>query len=582
MALPHAKKDVRPMTGESRNQGTTSALRRWSAIAEQYQAILTLSVPLILYVSLVSWQAYWMRDQINPDAISYIRNAQYITEGRFADSVSGHRCPLLSWCMAPFLYFGLDGLYAARVVLAVWGGAFVLASRVFMQRFARCTVWLQLTALSLIAVSTVREATYAITPDLLLSTLLIVYSTVSVSPRLLQQNRLPVLCGLLGGVAYLAKSYALPFFLLHFAFVVALQRWGRRRTTSLRRAAFAWAGGVLACVVVSAPWIGLLSWKYGRPTFSTSARQTHNFVGPKDVDTEYLPTGMYHLPPGRVFIGETPEINGNDVSWSPLESWDHAKHQVNVIARHTRNILRDVRGFDLLGICLPALVLMPIVTWKPAPRRVWFRSAWTLGTVLIYCSGFTLVYYEPRYIEGFLWPICCIYCLGLVVPSFARLAVKAGLPRRSAWLVAGLVVASFAGRVCERDGLYLGNRTVPRGAFYRMIAQELRSAGLEGPFAADELRPHLGYYVSFHLDEPFLGSPVAEARSNMEARGIPREMIVPEIEAVLEQYGARSFLIHSDWSLLDAFREKTSWQLKQEVPYDPGTLYVYVRPRQGI
>ena len=68
----------------------------------------------------------------------------------------------------------------------------------------------------------------------------------------------------------------------------------------------------------------------------------------------------------------------------------------------------------------------------------------------------------------------------------------------------------------------------------------------------------------------------------MEARGIPREMIVPEIEAVLEQYGTRSFLIHSDWSLVDAFREKTLWQLRQEVPYDPGTLYVYVRPRHGI
>ena len=109
---------VRHLEGKPVKQTKPPALQRLLTIARHHQSILTVSVVLSIYVALVSWQAYKMRDQINPDAISYIRNAQYLTEARFADSVSGLRSPLISWCMAPLLYFGLDGLYSARVVLA--------------------------------------------------------------------------------------------------------------------------------------------------------------------------------------------------------------------------------------------------------------------------------------------------------------------------------------------------------------------------------------------------------------------------------------------------------------------------------
>ncbi len=566
------------MASENRKQSKALALRRLSAIPEQYQAILTLLVPLMIYVVLVSWRAYTMRDQINPDAVSYIRNAQYLAEGRFADSVSGYWSPLISWCMAPFLYFGLDGLYTARIVLAIWGGVFVLASSVFVQRFVRCSVWLRLAALSLIAISTVRAATYVITPDLILFTVLMGYFALVVSPKLLEQKRLQVLSGLLAGIAYLAKSYGLPFFLAHFTFIVALQWWVRRSSTSLRRTFFAWGTGVLAFLVVTAPWIGLLSWKYGSPTFSTVARHAHTLSGPAHIADHVSIHGMYDLAPGRIYVNETPELRSSHLHWSPLQKWNYATHQIKLTASNTKGILAEIRSFDVLGFSLPALLLIPIVMAKHGSPVEWFRSVWVLATVLIYSSGFALVYYIPRYIEHLLWPICCIYCLGFFVPLFARLAAKGSLPRWSTLLVSALVVASFAERVRNRDLEYLMDDTVPRGAFYRTVAQELRSAGFTGPFAADELHRYLGAYVAFHLNEPFLGNPLEKTESEIRA-GTPIEMTVPEIEATLKEYGAQSFLIHSDSAFVDLFREKTSWQLKQEIPYDPGTLYVYVCPR---
>lgn len=105
----------------------------------------------------------------------------------------------------------------------------------------------------------------------------------------------------------------------------------------------------------------------------------------------------------------------------------------------------------------------------------------------------------------------------------------------------------------------------------------MESAGFRGPFATDELHQQLGMYVAFHLDEPFLGSPVERTVTEAQA-GIPGEVTVPEIDARLKRHGVQSFLIHSDWPLLEQFRAETSWQFKYEVPHDSSCLYVYGPP----
>ena len=447
----------------------------------------------------------------------------------------------------PFLYVGLDGLHTARIVLAVWGAGLVLASFCFLRRFARCPVWLQLAVLSLIAISTVRAATRWISPEVPLFTVLMAYCAVVASPKVLEQKRLQVLCGLLGGVAYLAKAYALPFFLVHFTFSIALHWWTRRNRPSVRSTILNWAAGVLAFSVVSAPWIGVLSWKYQRPTFSTVTWAARNLVGPQEVANSRK-WGMYHLEPGRVCVCETPELTYSGVDWSPFESLAYAKHQILLIAQHSKEILEDIRSFDALGICVPTLIFLPIVLWKPGSNRGLFKSVWVLGTVAIYCSGFMLVYYEIRYIEYFLWPLCCIYCLGFFVPSFAKCAVKLRLRRWGALLAAALVAASFAEHVRERDVSFLMDCTAPRGASYRMLAQELRAGGMRGPFATDEQHWYFGEFVAFFLNEPFVGSPVEKSDDEIDM-GTPIEMTVPEIEAKLEDYGVQVFVIHSDWRL---------------------------------
>ena len=218
-----------------------------------------LIAPLLIYVVLVSWQGYRMRDQINHDAVSYIRNAHYIAQGQFSDSVSGYWSPLLSWCIAPFVYFGADGLHAARVVLAIWGAGVVLASFWLTRSLVRRSGWLGVLALCLIAIDTARLATSVISPDLVMSAILLAYCSTVTSRRFARRRSLQILAGLLGGAAYLAKSYALPFFAVHFSFTICQHFAARRGARPWRRVALTWATGMFAFLILSGPWIGVLS-----------------------------------------------------------------------------------------------------------------------------------------------------------------------------------------------------------------------------------------------------------------------------------------------------------------------------------
>src|SRR5690606_30318294 len=91
--------------------------------------------------------------------------------------------------------------------------------------------------------------------------------------------RMAALAGAWGGVAYLAKSYALPFTLVNLPLTVGL-RWLMRRGAepdpgaggprdALRTPLRTVAIGLGALTVVALPWVGALSWRYERPTWTT-------------------------------------------------------------------------------------------------------------------------------------------------------------------------------------------------------------------------------------------------------------------------------------------------------------------------
>ena len=522
------------------------------------QELKRFALPFAIYSALLAAGAITSADVVNPDAICYARNAQYIAGARFLDSASGCWSPLISWCAVPLVSAGVEALTALRVVLAVWGFLFIAACAVLLRAFGRPRMAAEITILSLVSILAAYGATRIITPDVIASACLIAYSANTLSPALFTRNSRAVLCGFLGGVSFLAKAYAFPFVVAHFA-LVCLMHWLPRRTElPARKVVVKWLFGMVAFGLVSAPWIGLLTYKYGEITFSTAGRINRAIIGPNSPSAESHPTfrGLHTPPAGRISVWEVPETTHYSY-WSPFESRAYFCYQARLVAQTGWRMLRRIQDFDVLRITLLAFLVLPVVCYR---TPAFFPCAWTTATVALYVSGLLLVHFQERYFLFYLWPICCVYCLGFGYDVLCKYGEKAAIPRRILVCVAVIAVASFAGRTVE----FASNVIWPddEGKFiYRAIANGLHEGPSAGTIAGTNGND---LYASYLVNRPYLGIPDAKT--------------VGEVESELKEHGARAFLVHSDWELAGTFERSTSWTCVQKIPCGRVSVDVYAPP----
>ncbi len=520
----------------------------------RFNSLFLLLVPLAVYGGLVSFTDMIFRDQLNPDGVSYIGIARLVAEGRWMDSVSGYWSPLLSWSIAPLLRLGVDSLYAARICLALWGVVllfgwhFLLQSRSLFNQFTHCA------ALCLIAMSAVRWATVLVAPDIVLAACLTFYWTAVLSVRLFERKRCALVTGVFGGIAFLAKSYALPFFLIHFSVTVIL-RWRLSESPlSGSRATRTWLLGLFGFLLVAGPWIGILSWKYEEFTYSHAASVAHAVVGPNDMPRNHPFNRLYSPAEGRMHIWETPELMEYN-EWSPFESHEYFMHQVRHTLLSSLRLLANLGTFDLFFFSIPSLLLAPLLVnpRQDSEHAVW--THWVPITIVIYTAGFTLVYNEARYLKSVLWPLTCVYVLWLSTTSF-----QLEKPRR--WALIGLVLCSFSPIADFR--LWLVSEKSPQDrARHKVIAQQLTAHHRSGPIATSH-NWWDAMFISFHSELPCCG--------------VPEETEVFEIDAALARHAVQTFLVLPEWEFVDEFLANTSWQKQGQFEIERRTYYIFGPP----
>ena len=152
----------------------------------------------------------WLfRDRINPDALAYIRIAQYYLSGQTDLMISGYWGPLLSWLIVPWLLVFDDPLLAAHAAMAVSAVVFLLGCFCVLR-----AVRLPGTAIMLgtwvTAFLSVAWSGIVITPDLLMAGLFCCGTSRLLSGKWVANARTALGAGILLGAAYLAKAVALP------------------------------------------------------------------------------------------------------------------------------------------------------------------------------------------------------------------------------------------------------------------------------------------------------------------------------------------------------------------------------------
>lgn len=507
---------------------------------------------LVAAVGLYLWAACGIitvsLHQINPDGVAYMRLARYYAEGRLDLAVSSYWGPLLSWLLVPATWLGCQPHLAFKLYQAAFGLGLGGATAFLARRLGyRHTIVLPVAAGLGLALAMLFEP---VTPDLLLALLLT--GCLACGAGLLDRPtaRGAAATGALAGACYLAKAYALPFFVVMLAVTGVMRRLARRGSGAKH---LLLAAAVFAAV--AGPWIAVISFREGKFTFST-VTDTARAWSPGIAD-ESRPLYRLQKPrAGRITSWENPvEITETWPLWSPLDGLDGLKQQATVAAAGWADTLWALVGADRFAL-LPAGLLLAVVLLvrqRGAGRPAASTRAWACVMIFVYVAGYTLVLVQERY----LWP------LQGAIAALALWAVWDYWPRRGAALrrrsrIARTLVPAFSILLLVSIGWKVAATRADWREHYgpRTEMQWVRAVRVQGlrPVASDDW--FRGLYVSYWSDTSYLGKLAGKTAE--------------DVAAELDRFGRTCVVIWYDDKLADEMDAHPSFEPLSRHPHPGG------------
>jgi 4-amino-4-deoxy-L-arabinose transferase-like glycosyltransferase len=363
-------------------------------------------VILIVYLILALLFLKFFQYRILGDEISYINIAHAYAMGHWGNAVNGYWSPLYSWLMVPFLFiFGfkpLYGVYISKIISIVMGLFTILAVRRIARIFNMDRTVIRVMLVALICPLVLFALTYN-TPDLLLAFLLILYLSIIYDPEYSNRLSYGLLCGFIGALAYFTKSFAFPFFLVHFMLfnIILYTKSLKIEKKTILKNLFL---GLTIFFVLSGLWIGMISTKYDKLTFSTAGEYNQALVGPEygvntfdDGISPIYSVGLVQ-PPNN----DTTSIWGDITyfkmdKWSPLASYNDFKYEIELIISNIIYTFNIVESFMFLAILI-VIVMVFIVRSSKIDILTRNILKYILLTMVIYMGGYCLIIPEWRYL----------------------------------------------------------------------------------------------------------------------------------------------------------------------------------------
>jgi hypothetical protein len=449
---------------------------------------------------------------VDPDATAYLTIARRYAEGDIARAINGYWSPLTCWLTALGIKAGWEAFRSAIFVNALGALGFLWISNSFFRRFGlqQMLVWWLNAALAVFLAAAVYVQSFA---DLWQCFLLLCALRLMLTEGFRSRPLYWFAYGLLGTLAYFAKAYSFPFFILNtcclgFFVMNARERAGRTRWLQMC------AISLFTMILCSSPWIYLLHEKYGVWMTSTAGKLNMSWylVGHpyyRDDISFFLPPvyedSPYYWEDPWMSNGETPRF------WSSGRLFLLQWVKLGYNALKLNNALNHFSAFALpmWGLAVLIIFIRKIKTHFPAD------TALIAGSLLLFPIGFLLINFEPRYI-WYTWPLTLLIgalALQLVLPLLGKKLWKR-------LLVAAFALSFMAGPISDLYPL------INEGKAEHALAADLRKMGIRGSFASnatdvkDERRMiRLAY---------FSGNPYYLAPSNKSC--ISREQLVEELQ----------------------------------------------------
>jgi hypothetical protein len=343
----------------------------------------------------------WYRYQLNPDATSYITIARKYAHGDFRHAINGYWGPLISWLLVPAIWLHIEPIIAAKLIAAGAGTiALIVVYRFLSERNVKPIItWISCLGLAIFFLEW--TTVEAITPDMLLS-LLIVLFAVRLADFLQQPTRnRALILGSIGALMYYAKGFGFFLFIATVAFVAAWQWW--RTDRNLLRVIKRYLPMAIIFLVLVLPFIALISVKYHKPTINNAGtydQHAHGYYGAREASIlPIIATAGPLTPTNSTAINawEDPTpLTYKVPGWSPIGSKAEFKYFIfGTIGKNLDNIIRytyDEGPFVVLGV-----MVLAIGCWQRKQQQ--YFAIFALVTALM-AGGYSLVLSEGRY----MWP----------------------------------------------------------------------------------------------------------------------------------------------------------------------------------
>ena len=365
----------------------------------EYLSLLTIPVYVLLCLALLPY----FREIIDPDDTNYLKIAERYASGDWHTAINGMWSPLNSWIGALFLATGVKGILLFKYLNIAFGCIVLAAIRKLLQKSGLDRKYHFIALAGLIPFAL--YATYhELAADWLQCMIILLYLNLIFSPKYPTKTLYPLLCGVLGALAYYAKYYNFHFFWL--SFIVLNFYWFYRKgdSTNIRKFWTYTTSGVFMLILCAIPWIVLLHGKYHFWKLNyTGAYDLAWSLNPELV-TSHVGTLLPPTLPGAASYLEDPIWLKHDLV-TPFSSMHYFLRQVGVSCVSVVSFLEALSFFSAL---LPAVLAVCIFRFFRNGKQL---MSFETGAALVMITmplGYFVFHVEPR----FIWPI---FILGYII-----------------------------------------------------------------------------------------------------------------------------------------------------------------------
>ncbi|MGA8029544.1 MAG: hypothetical protein WB992_20570 [Bryobacteraceae bacterium] len=350
----------------------------------------SLALVLVTFLLLSALLLPFYRYELAPDAISYLSIAEQYAAGYAKEAVNAYWGPLYSWCLAALLVLHAPGILAAKVIEIGAGALTLFALHRISLRFDMAEGVRR--AFLFVGAAMILGFVMEIdSPDLLFTAVLLLYLGIIFDPAYPSSPFSGVLCGVLGALAYFAKSYGFWFFAAHFFTFNTLHWFSQSNPVRRARILTQFLAGLAVFCAISFVWIMALHAKYGTWMLGTAGTFNHRLVGPQ---SEGYPHLRRLIPPPTEHA--LTAWQDPSPSWLPswtLESRSGLTHQVKLVSRNANRIV----GFWIYATPLFAAFLLGYIVLCLDSRARQLEWIYPVSTLVLFSAGYLLITAQDRY-----------------------------------------------------------------------------------------------------------------------------------------------------------------------------------------